>query len=187
MSGLPEHLGGQEAGNIDVGLVATLANDLGIQSMVDIGCGDGKATEQYRHLVSRVVGVDGDWTRLPKSPLYILHDFTKGPLAVPADLAYSVEFVEHVAEEYVDNFMPTFAACKYAVITAARPGQRGHHHVNCQPPEYWIEQFRRYGMVFDPDYTEHLKKVSTMQKARGPRKGKRVRFFDRTGMFFRRQ
>lgn len=186
MGELPEHLGGEVNGNVDTGLVSTLVKELGINSMVDIGCGSGAATEQYRHFVPNIVGIDGDWTRLPKGPHYMLHDFTKGPLAVPADLAYSVEFVEHVEERFVDNFMPAFAACRYAVITAAQPDQPGHHHVNCRPKQYWIDLFKSYGLEYDHEYTEYLKKRSTMRNAK--RKTDRsIRFFKTNGMFFRRR
>ena len=41
-----------------------------------------------------------------------------------------------------------FSRCKYVVVTAAPPGQPGHHHVNCRPTEYWIDVFKKYGFEF---------------------------------------
>lgn len=185
-SKLPDHLGGQFAGNIDLGIVCHLQKHFGVTSLVDIGCGDGAATLRYAELGIDVVGIDGDWTRLPKDDHFVLHDFTKGPLFVGGfDLAYSIEFLEHVEEQYIPNFMPQFAGCRYAVVTAALPGQRGHHHVNCQPPEYWIDVFRNWELEYDDETTQKLKSVSTLQKASGPRQGRDMKFFARTGMFFR--
>lgn len=182
---LPEHLGGQMAGNADTALIQRLIDDLNITSLLDIGCGDGRAAFLYADMGLTLSGVDGDWTRLPEG--FIRHDFAQGPIDTPAaDLAYSVEFLEHVEAQYVDNFMPSFARCQYAVVTAALPGQPGHHHVNCQPPEYWHEIFSSYGLEYDADYSKTLRQISDMRKVTGPRAGKRVKYFQRTGMFFRR-
>lgn len=188
-SELPEHLGGQESGNVDPKLVKTLRDHFGVRSLVDIGCGDGAATSFYGSLGLDVVGIDGDWTRLPKGDdRFLCHDFTSGPVEPPGhfDVAYSVEFLEHVEERYIPNFMPVFAACSYAVVTAALPGQEGHHHVNCQNPEYWHDVFAKWGLEYDDKTTQWLKNHSNLQKASGPRQGRRMRFFKRTGMFFRR-
>lgn len=181
------HLGGQEAGNVDKGIVDALCNFFGITSLVDIGCGNGEATRIYADMGIDVTGVDGDWTRLPNDSRFILHDFTKGVLNIgPFDLAYSIEFLEHLHEEYLPNVMPLFAQCNYAVVTAALPGQKGHHHVNCRKPEYWHDVFRQWNLYYDDKVTQALKKQSTMQKASGPHTGKCIQFFKRTGMFFRK-
>ena len=91
------------------------------------------------------------------------------------DLAWSVEFLEHVDEKYQDNYMQAFQCCKYAIVTHAVPGQAGHHHVNCQPAEYWIETFAKYGLTYDEYHTNMIREVSTMQKP----------FIQRTGLFFK--
>lgn len=182
---LPEHLGGQNAGNVDTGLIKSLRKRLGIASLVDIGCGDGTATRIYAGLGLDVTGVDGDWTRLPDDSRFVQHDFTQGPLlAGPFDLAYSVEFLEHLEERYLENVMPLFAACQYAVVTAAPPGKNGHHHVNCRPPRYWKQVFADYGMAFDGKMTRWLRIQSTMCKATGGHAGKPFKAFREWGMFF---
>ncbi|NBR26336.1 MAG: hypothetical protein EBU08_21645, partial [Micrococcales bacterium] len=84
-------------------------------------------------------GIDGDFTiEYPKElrPHITTHDFTTGPcITLPRqefDLAWSVEFLEHVEEKYQENYMDAFTKCIYAIVTAAPPGYPGHHHVNCQ-------------------------------------------------------
>lgn len=185
MSDLPEYLGGQNAGTVDLGVAQTLV-DIGYKSLLDIGCGDGFAPLAYAELGLEVVGVDGDWTRLPQDGPFLLHDFTKGLLRLPPfDVAYSIEFLEHLDERYLPNVAPLFQNCKVAVVTAALPNQPGHHHVNCQPPEYWHDIFRDWGLAFDAYLTDRLKKASTMKKATGIRAGKPIGFFRRTGMVFK--
>ena len=185
---LPDHLGGQVDGNVDIGVVSTIVDALPVRSLIDIGCGDGAATLAYAGLGLDVRGIDGDWTRLPDDERFVLHDFTAGPFAVkPADLAYSVEFLEHIEERFLPNVMPLFAACRFAVVTAALPGQVGHHHVNCRGQAYWRNAFDAYGMTYDDRFTATLRAASTMCKAKGPNTGKPIRFFRRTGMFFRRR
>ncbi len=40
------------------------------------------------------------------------------------------------------------------MMTFAQPGQPGHHHVNCQPEEYWVERLREVGFASDERLTE---------------------------------
>ena len=41
-------------------------------------------------------------------------------------------------------------------MTHALPGQGGHHHVNCQPPEYWIEKMARRGYALSPENNQFV-------------------------------
>ncbi len=87
-----------------------------------------------------------------------------------------MEFVEHVEEQYIRNFMTTFAGCRHVFITAAVPGQPGYHHVNCQYGQYWISQFREIGFTLDREATDGVREHSTMLS----------RFTECTGLVFRR-
>jgi hypothetical protein len=109
----------------------------------------------------------------------IIHDFRMGPapMAGDFDLAWSVEFLEHVEECYSHNYLSTFQQAKYLFCTPAPPKTPGHHHVNCRPGEYWIQFFDRGGFTFCPEATEKLKAVSTMKRE----------FVQRSGMFFQRR
>jgi hypothetical protein len=40
------------------------------------------------------------------------------------------------------------------------PGQGGHHHVNCQPPEYWIGVLAGAGFRHDPELTRQAKALT---------------------------
>jgi hypothetical protein len=73
-----------------------------------------------------------------------------GPLELDRkfDLAYSTEFLEHVYEEFIPNFLPSIQKGKYAFCSAAPIGQGGHHHVNENSKEYWIQKFDEYGFTY---------------------------------------
>ena len=174
MDKLPEHLGGGERRcHNDVGTLQWAMKLWDIKSMVDIGCGRACVVQDAVDHGLDALGIDGDpgdlhgeynFTR-PDVP-FLLHDFTEGPAPVDRefDLAWTVEFLEHVDEKYMDNYMDTIKKCKYVICTFARPGDGGHHHVNEQEPQYWIDKFDSYGFVFNRSYTKELRKASTMIK-----------------------
>ncbi|WP_213982364.1 glycosyltransferase [Sphingomonas sp. dw_22] len=177
--GTAGHLGGHEdLTQFDEGAFDWLAEHLGVESVLDIGCGPGgmAAYALSRGIAAR--GVDGDPGHARGSTFIIEHDYSTGPLdAGRFDLGWAVEFVEHVDEQYVPNFMASFAGCRAVFITAAVPGQPGHHHVNCQWGDYWIARFDEAGFDHDPEATEGVRAASTM----------RSRFTQNTGLVFRRR
>ena len=69
-------------------------------------------------------------------------------------MAWSCEFVEHVEEKYIENFLATFSSARSIFMTYARPGQGGHHHVNENSEEYWVDKFNAFGFELDKELTE---------------------------------
>ena len=137
--------------------------ELGIKSVIDIGCGEGHSTKYFKEKGCIVLGVEGSKAAIQNSPVkesLIRHDYTKWPFYPDTefDLAWSCEFVEHVEEKYLNNFLETFKASKYVFMTHALPGQGGYHHVNCQPKEYWINNLSEIGFEFDKELTQKAKK-----------------------------
>lgn len=132
------------------------------KSMVDVGCGVGYSLQYFSSKGLSVVGIDGLEDVLHHSPIsdrIIIHDYTKDAYMLDrdVDLAWSCEFVEHVEERFVENFMKTFDKCAYVGMTHALPGQVGYHHVNCQPKEYWINLFAQRGFAYKEVETNTLK------------------------------
>jgi SAM-dependent methyltransferase len=117
-----------------------------IRSVIDVGCGAGKELDWFKARGCDVLGVDG----LPPEHLNITrHDYTTGPYVPDRefDLCWSCEFVEHVEEEYVLNFIATFYSAHYVMMTHGLTWQGGHHHVNLQRPEYWIDRMMQSGFT----------------------------------------
>jgi hypothetical protein len=170
----PKHLGGHMGvTHIDRGAVEWLKEKFGVRSMVDIGCGPGGMQQVALELGIEWMGIDGD--PLIKNEHVITHDYTLRPLKVPrVDLAWSVEFLEHVAEKHIKSFMATFSCARHVCVTHALPGKPGWHHVNCQPPEYWIKVFTEHGFSFDKITTEEIRQKSSMKRD----------FVRKNGLFF---
>ena len=157
----PNHLGGHY--NFTAMVKSTfdfIQQKYNIQSVIDIGCGPAGMVEYMRSKGIDVIGVDGD-TSLPKKDSVIVHDYTLGPLELDRkfDLAYSTEFLEHVYEEFIPNFLPSFQKAKYVFCSAAPKGQGGHHHVNENSKEYWIEKFDSYGFTYLKEDSDEISKT----------------------------
>jgi hypothetical protein len=161
------HLGGHlNKTHTDDGILDFIKWEYEINSLIDIGCGPGGMSKVCKSKDIDWFGIDGDFTVIPKNNS-LVHDFSEGSPSIDRrfDAAWSVEFLEHVDEEYVDNFMKVFQlADKMIIATAAPPGTPGHHHVNCQPLDYWIDVFDNYGYEYSEEVTKKLKSVSRMRK-----------------------
>jgi hypothetical protein len=172
-----KHLGGHmNITNLDAPVFEFLVSNYHITSMVDIGCGPGGMKSMAENFKVDWFGIDGDESIIFHSDNTRCHDFSTGilDLDLTFDLAWSVEFLEHVQEKFIPNFMPLFSKSKYVLITAALPGAPGHHHVNCQTNDYWIEIFSSHGFRYQEQQTLHLRSISEMRKE----------FFKKSGMFF---
>jgi SAM-dependent methyltransferase len=134
--------------------------------VIDIGCGEGHAARYFREIGCEVLAVDGSQQAKRDSLVFdqhVLHDYTAGPYLPSSqfDLVWSCEFVEHVGEKYVDNFLRSFVSSrKFLMMTFAGPGQPGYHHVNCQPMGYWVDKVESIGFSFNEDLTEASRKIS---------------------------
>lgn len=150
-----------------------------VQSVLDVGCGDAIAVRHFLRLECEVLGIDG----MPiKHPNVVKHDYTKGPF-VPDhdyDLAWSAEFVEHVEEAYVPNFLATFAKARFVCMTHGEIGQPGFHHVNNQDSAYWLGAMAAIGFEYDEQLTWQTK----AQASHNPSLNNH---YKRSGMAFRRR
>lgn len=180
-NGLPQHLGGHEnETHIDSGAVDKLVELYHCKSVLDIGCGPGGMVEHFKNRGMEVIGVDGDIVVKRSESIkenIIIHDFQTGPW-IPEknyDLAWSVEFVEHVWPKYMMNYIASFKKCKYVVFTHAVPGQPGHHHVNCRSVDYWLGVMESNGFEIDVEATNQVRQESTMKE----------RYIRTTGLVFK--
>jgi len=182
MNDLPNHLGGHmNVNHIDLGALQYLHTTFKVKSLLDVGCGLGEMKNLCDQLNISYMGIDGDWTVWRDHNNIILHDYTKGKSTWTYDhtydLAWSTEFVEHVEEKYIDNFMNDIVKCKYALITHALPRKKGYHHVNCQTQDYWINIFSKYNFKFDEKTTKIIRAKSSMERE----------FIRENGLFFKKE
>ena len=179
MTEVPAHLGGQNGRCWDdEGCLDWAIRTFNVRSMLDIGCGYGCQVKLARSKGLQSMGLEGD-VSVCNGTLQDVIDFTETKYVSKTeyDLIWSVEFLEHVEEKYIENYMPAFESGTYVICTHAQPGQAGHHHVNCKPSEYWIDLFSKYGFFYSEEYTKEMKDASTMGKP----------FIKRNGLFFKKE
>lgn len=131
------------------------------KTLIDIGCGPGGQVSLANTLGFFALGIDGDQNCIPD----IIHDFTTGPAPINKkfDIAWSVEFLEHVEEKYIDNYLTLFQKCNLIICTASI-STSGHHHVNLQKQDYWVEKFKDYNLEFSENLSYELKRNTTMHR-----------------------
>lgn len=120
-------------------------------SVIDVGCAIGEYVKYFREAFHFIAaGIEGSEAAIPflvTDGIHILDLREKLPSFLPRfTVCISLEVAEHIepeyAEQYVDNLV---GLSDQILITAAKPGQGGHHHVNCQMPRYWEAKFFRRG------------------------------------------
>ena len=147
----------------------------------DVGCGEGHAVKWFNDRMNKIaqseegkdwpdglliaVGIEGCAEAIEKKVHKNVrqYDFTVGPIPLEIGgfgLVWSCEFVEHVESKYMDNFLNLFDRSDVVAMTHAFPGQPGHHHVNCQPAEYWIDVMKARGFTLNHIATAEARAVA---------------------------
>ena len=184
------HLGGYIVGQAAPGtwcpaLWDHLIEEHSIKSVLDIGCGLGHTLQYFRQYGCEVAGVDGSDSAIVDSvmPEHVhKHDFSVAPWAPQAsfDLVWSSEFLEHVEERFIGNFLLAFNKAKrFIAVTYALPGQGGHHHVNENTEDYWVDIFRLIDFELDRKLTDTARQLVCAQPSGGKQ-------FKTKGLIFRR-
>ena len=105
-----------------------MLSELGIKSLIDIGCGKGISTSYFLSYGCRVCCIEGSHDAVRKSFLprdvIIEHDYTRGAYwpEDTFDAAWSVEFVEHVGRQFMKNYIPTLRRAALIFLTYGGSG-----------------------------------------------------------------
>jgi glycosyltransferase involved in cell wall biosynthesis/SAM-dependent methyltransferase len=117
------------------------------RTVADIGCGPGIYVDALQALGVSATGYDTD-DRVKGKPN--LNQISLFDLNAPADVVVCLEVAEHIsatqADGVVDSMVRNLKPGAILIWTAAQPGQGGHGHINCQPPEYWEQKFSDRGL-----------------------------------------
>lgn len=166
------HLGGYIVGLTDHGDPNSYATEVwdwmienNIKSVIDVGCGEGHSTKYFSDRGVKCLGVEGGLNAYNNSVIkdkIVLHDYTENAFVTDNDYdaIWCCEFVEHVDEKYIDNFLSTFKMAKKIFMTHAVPGQEGYHHVNCQTSSYWIKKIENIGYKYNNDMSIYLRSIT---------------------------
>jgi len=135
-------------------VVPLVLNLLKVESVMDIGCGQGAWLSVWSKMgVADVVGIDGNYINrdqlLIHDEQFLAHDLsTSINLGRKFDLVQSLEVAEHIEQCHSEVFIKNLV-CHGDVIlfSAAAKGQGGDNHVNEQDYEYWRSLFKRNDYV----------------------------------------
>jgi SAM-dependent methyltransferase len=138
----------------------------GVESVLDVGSGLGHSSRYFFRRGLQVIAVEGlaDNVRDAIFPT-LLHDLTNGPIQTRVDLVHCQEVVEHIEERFLENLLRSLTCGKYILMTNALPGQGGHHHVNEQSTEYWIEHLARYDCHVLASDTKRIRAMANAEGA----------------------
>lgn len=143
-----------------------------VKSVIDVGCGAGYSTIWFANRGMKTLGIEGLTEAIAKTKAKGLvehHDYAVSPY-VPNekfDLAWMAEFVEHVEEQFINNWMKTLAQCRHVCMTFATPGQGGHHHVCERDGGFWVDLFVRNGFYLNPEVTVWMRQSDAFKSAWG--------------------
>lgn len=122
-----------------------------IDTVLDVGCGEGWFAAEFKRRGCRVHGLDHPSTdAVALVPIdFIPADLTRplrAQLTGRFDLVVSLEVAEHLPPERASSFVADLCALAPIVLfSAAIPGQGGVNHVNEQWPDYWWKLFDDHG------------------------------------------
>jgi SAM-dependent methyltransferase len=165
-AGDKQHLGGFseiDPGGLNPALFKHMIEDYGVHSFLDIGCGRGFSTSWFLMHGVDVLCAEGSHDAVERSVLpdpstqVVEHDFSRGPWwpEKTYDVAWSVEFLEHVNLQYHYNYVT--ALRKAALIFVTSSNGAGWHHVEVHQSDWWIRKFESYGFKYSPELTEQVK------------------------------
>jgi SAM-dependent methyltransferase len=159
-----KHLGGFTAFDrhgVSPGVWAKMITELGVKSVMDVGCGRGISTRWFLEHQAKVLCVEGSHDAVTQSFLppevIVEHDYSRGPWwpRDTYDAAWSVEFLEHVSRQYLYNYVQTLRKAAVIFVTSSR--WSGWHHVEIHNDEWWIRKFTSFGFVYDDKLTQAVK------------------------------
>jgi 2-polyprenyl-3-methyl-5-hydroxy-6-metoxy-1,4-benzoquinol methylase len=131
-------------------LVPYLVDTFKPDTVLDLGCGPGTYVNVFNDLGVDCIGYDTD-VRVEGMPnIYCksLHEAEE-----KADLVLCMEVAEHIDssqnESIVQVMHDTLNPGGVLIWTAAKPGQGGVGHINCQEKTYWEKLLNATGLVRD--------------------------------------
>jgi hypothetical protein len=92
------------------------------------------------------------------------HDFSRGPWwpEKTYDVAWSVEFLEHVNVQFHYNYVTAFR--KAALIFVTSSTGAGWHHVEVHNREWWIQKYENYGFRYSEKLTNQVQEWAKVNK-----------------------
>ena len=124
-------------------LTAWVKDNLNPQKVLDLGCGPGTYVNCFQELGVDATGYDTDIRVEGNNHLICKSLFD---VEETGDVVLCLEVAEHIEScknlKIVEAMTKALAPEGTLIWTAAKPGQGGVGHINCQTKDYWIELFK---------------------------------------------
>jgi cyclopropane fatty-acyl-phospholipid synthase-like methyltransferase len=136
-----------------------------VKSVLDVGSGQGHAPRWFADQGLQTYAIEGLKENVDNAifPTELV-DLTERAYTRDVDMVNCVEVVEHIEERYLDNLLTTICSGRLLFMTHAVPGQKGYHHVNCQPTAYWKQHLAERGFYPSPADTAEIQKLAKDSK-----------------------
>jgi SAM-dependent methyltransferase len=145
-------------------IAAAIVADLHPRLVFDVGCGGGAFIRGLLQQGVEAFGVDGSSHAASFLPerIEVMDLGQPIPARVPLpDMVTCFDVAEHLDERFADQLVRT--CCRntrlWVLFGAARDGQDGLGHVNCQHPTYWIEKFEDEAFKLDVRISNGLRQL----------------------------
>ena len=166
------HLGGNlskiDTDTFSVNVWKFLIERCQIKTVMDVGSGLGFTSKWFIDHGFDVTSIEGLSENVNNAVVSTIeHDLTKSSyIKENVDIVICIEVVEHIEESYIENLLETLCCGKFLLITHAIPGQKGYHHVNCQPSEYWINHLKEKKFSLLEQESIHIRTLAAQDGAK---------------------
>ena len=138
-------------------LASWINDNLYPSHVLDLGCGPGTYVDCFTELGVDCIGYDIDLRVEGKDQLLCKSLFD---LEHSAPVVLCMEVAEHIDgsenQQIVDTMHYALESDGLLIWTAAKPGQGGVGHINCQTKEYWADMLSGTGLVRDLEIEAQL-------------------------------
>ena len=124
-------------------------------SIIDIGCGVGTWLRASLELgIEDIMGIDCN--TIPEEELLIPRKYIqidnlethKNINNKKYDMVISLEVAEHLEQSASEHFVDTLVSYGNIILfSAAIPHQVGINHINCHPPKFWFDLFKKHNYI----------------------------------------
>ncbi len=136
-------------------LCDAIENVFKFNSIVDVGCATGDFLREFQKRGKDIFGLEGSkWAfdHMQIGLVFVEQRDLRYEFVIKNkfDLCMSLEVAEHIEPDFVENYVKTLCNLSDNIlISAAKPGQKGHHHYNCQGKKYWLSLFAENEFEYD--------------------------------------
>lgn len=138
-------------------LTQWVVDNLKPNNVIDLGCGPGTYVKCFTELGVSCIGYDTDQRVEGKENLKCKSLFE---VEDTADVVLCMEVAEHIDSsknnEIVQCVEKVLKKEGVLIWTAAKPGQSGVGHINCQTKDYWHQLFEKTSLIRDFKMEEQI-------------------------------